>query len=112
MNVVFVLASGTGTYNSSTVSLNLSNPPRRDVALLPSAGYLVLAFETDNPGAWLMHCHIGWHTLEGFALQFLERESEIWSNDLIDYDSLNATCSNWNAFTSADSIVQTDDSGI
>jgi FtsP/CotA-like multicopper oxidase with cupredoxin domain len=49
-----VLAQGTGTYDD-TVALNLVNPPRRDVALLPLSGYLVLAFETDNPGAWLMH---------------------------------------------------------
>ena len=35
------------------------NPPRRDVALLPRGGYLIIAFRADNPGAWLMHCHIG-----------------------------------------------------
>jgi FtsP/CotA-like multicopper oxidase with cupredoxin domain len=57
----FVLAQGTGTY-SSDVALNLSNPPRRDTAMLPASGYLVIAFETDNPGAWLMHCHIGMST--------------------------------------------------
>lgn len=58
----YVLAQDTGTYNSS-VALNLSNPPRRDTAMLPASGFLVLAWETDNPGAWLMHCHIGWHTV-------------------------------------------------
>lgn len=26
--------------------------------MLPAGGYLVMAFITDNPGAWLMHCHI------------------------------------------------------
>lgn len=58
----YVLAQDTGTFNSS-VSLNLDNPPRRDTAMLPASGYLVLAWQTDNPGAWLMHCHIGWHTV-------------------------------------------------
>ena len=53
-----ILAQGTGTYTSD-VSLNLSNPPRRDTAMLPASGYLVMAWETDNPGAWLCHCHIG-----------------------------------------------------
>jgi FtsP/CotA-like multicopper oxidase with cupredoxin domain len=57
----YILSEGFGSYNSST-TLNLSNPPRRDTALLPAAGFIVLAFETDNPGVWLMHCHIGWHT--------------------------------------------------
>lgn len=50
----YVLASGSGTYTNQ--SLNIANPPRRDVATLPMAGFLVLAFVADNPGAWLMHC--------------------------------------------------------
>lgn len=36
----------------------------------------MLAWKADKPGAWLTHCHIGWHTLQGFALQFLELEDE------------------------------------
>jgi FtsP/CotA-like multicopper oxidase with cupredoxin domain len=38
--------------------LNFANPLRRDVAMLPAAGYLVIGFVLDNPGAWLLHCHI------------------------------------------------------
>jgi FtsP/CotA-like multicopper oxidase with cupredoxin domain len=105
----FILGQGTGTYDSSTTTLSLTNPPRRDVAMLPSSGYLVIAFQTDNPGAWLMHCHIGWHTSEGFALQLVERYSEIAA--LIDYDTLNSTCAAWDTYVSADSIVE-DDSGV
>ena len=105
----YVLAQGTGTYSSDSVTLNLDNPPRRDVAMLPASGYLVLAFQTDNPGAWLMHCHIGWHTSEGFALQFLVRQDEIL--DLIDYDTLSDTCSAWTTYTSSASVEQ-DDSGV
>jgi FtsP/CotA-like multicopper oxidase with cupredoxin domain len=59
------LASGTGTYDSASPTLNTSNPPRRDTAMLPGSGYLVIAFKTDNPGTWLCHCHIAWHTSEG-----------------------------------------------
>lgn len=51
----FVLAQGTGSYDADTAVLNTSNPPRRDTALLPPSGYMVIAFETDNPGVWLMH---------------------------------------------------------
>jgi FtsP/CotA-like multicopper oxidase with cupredoxin domain len=54
----FVIAQGTGEYTDD-VPLKLDNPPRRDTAMLPASGYLVMAFETDNPGAWLLHCHIG-----------------------------------------------------
>ena len=63
-----VLDQGFGLYNAATASLNLQNPPRRDTAIMPFqpgvvGGYLVVAFYTDNPGVWLMHCHIGWVSL-------------------------------------------------
>ncbi|TVY82302.1 Laccase-2 [Lachnellula suecica] len=93
----WVLGQGTGTYNSSTVALSLTNTPRRDVVLLPGAGYVVIAFYTDNPGAWLMHCHIAWHTTEGLAIQLLERESEFVA--LMDTTALNSTCAAWDAYT-------------
>lgn len=67
----YVLGAGTGVYDNSQ-TLNYINPPRRDVAMLPPLGYLVLAFKTDNPGAWLMHCHVAWHQGLGFGAQFLE----------------------------------------
>lgn len=105
----FVLGQGSGTYTSGSTTLNLDNPPRRDTAMLPSSGYLVLAFETDNPGAWLMHCHIGWHTSEGFAMQWVVRQDEI--TDLIDYTSLESTCDAWDTYATANSVVE-DDSGV
>lgn len=45
----YVLAQGQGAYDAST-PLNLNNPPRRDTAMLPGSGHLVIALETDNPG--------------------------------------------------------------
>ncbi|KAF2124574.1 multicopper oxidase [Dothidotthia symphoricarpi CBS 119687] len=104
----FILAQASGTYSDS-VTLNLDNPPRRDTAMLPASGYLVIAFETDNPGAWLMHCHIGWHTSEGFAIQFVERADEIEA--ITNADRLSNTCSNWSTFQTANSIEQ-EDSGV
>ncbi|KAI0835052.1 multicopper oxidase [Hypoxylon sp. FL0890] len=104
----YVLAQGSGSYTSNT-TLTLDNPPRRDTAMLPASGYLVLAFETDNPGVWLMHCHIGWHTSEGFALQFVERYDEIAS--ITDADTLNSSCTAWSSYQSSESLGQID-SGI
>ncbi|KAH7355718.1 multicopper oxidase [Pyrenochaeta sp. MPI-SDFR-AT-0127] len=104
----FVIAQGSGTYSTST-TLTLENPPRRDTAMLPASGYLVIAFETDNPGAWLMHCHIGWHTSEGFALQFVERYDEIVG--LTDTDRLTGGCTNWDTFQDTAEIEQ-EDSGV
>jgi FtsP/CotA-like multicopper oxidase with cupredoxin domain len=99
----FILAQGNGAY-SPHAQLNTTNPLRRDTAVLPGPGYLVIAWETDNPGVWLLHCHIGFHVSEGFALQFIERQAEIPS--LIDGEKLNGQCKWWSAFQEARSIHQ------
>ncbi|OQE12344.1 hypothetical protein PENVUL_c001G00258 [Penicillium vulpinum] len=90
-------------------SIITKNPPRRDTAVLPGSGWLFIAFQTDNPGAWLMHCHIGWHVDEGLALQFIERQDEI--RDLVDYTSLNENCAAWDKYVNRKNIVQ-EDSGV
>ncbi|KAF2141091.1 multicopper oxidase [Aplosporella prunicola CBS 121167] len=105
-----ILAQGTGSYDSADVSLDLTNPPRRDTAMLPASGYLVIAFETDNPGSWLCHCHIGWHTSEGFAIQILERYTEL--QEMIDSDVLNSNCEAWTTYAEGSSVEEVNDSGI
>lgn len=54
-----ILQQSTQKYSPDSLNLTLSNPPRRDVVLLPVNGFVVIAFKSDNPGTWLMHCHIG-----------------------------------------------------
>ncbi|KAF1952557.1 hypothetical protein CC80DRAFT_527823 [Byssothecium circinans] len=104
----FIIAQGSGEYSDS-VQLNLDNPPRRDTAMLPASGFLAIAFETDNLGAWLMHCHIGWHASEGFAMQFIERWDEIAG--LTDGRALGDTCAKWGEHAQVNGILQ-HDSGI
>ena len=48
-----------------------TNPQRRDVQLLRPEGYLVLQFETDNPGVWPLHCHIAWHVSGGLYVNVM-----------------------------------------
>ncbi|OAA53169.1 Multicopper oxidase, type 3 [Cordyceps fumosorosea ARSEF 2679] len=100
----YIVAQGSGSFDSSTDLFSLTNPMRRDVAMLPGSGHLVLAFKTDNPGAWLMHCHIGWHTNMGLALQFVERQEE--ARKLINYDFLNDTCAGWKEYATLVSLEQ------
>ncbi|KAK2614816.1 hypothetical protein N8I77_001615 [Diaporthe amygdali] len=79
--------------------LNGNNPVRRDVAMLPAAGWLLLAFKTDNPGAWLMHCHIAWHVSGGLGMTFLERVSDYRAGlKQSDVDVLNEQCKAWNDY--------------
>ena len=35
--------------------------PRRDSAHLPENGWLAIRFTANNPGVWLLHCHINSH---------------------------------------------------
>lgn len=54
----------------------------------------MLAFESDNPGAWLMHCHIPFHISGGLGIQFLERADEI--NPSASF--IEGGCKSWNSF--------------
>ncbi|KIM39599.1 multicopper oxidase [Hebeloma cylindrosporum] len=61
-----VRSAGSSTYN-------YVNPVRRDVVSIGLAGdNTTIRFKTDNPGPWIMHCHIDWHLNMGFAIVFAE----------------------------------------
>lgn len=87
-------------WDGDITRLKTDNPIRRDTATLPAGGYLVLAFESDNPGAWLMHCHIPFHVSAGLALQFLERQDEILDR-IGDVTMLTEGCKTWTAWEKA-----------
>ncbi|OJJ54694.1 hypothetical protein ASPSYDRAFT_49808 [Aspergillus sydowii CBS 593.65] len=79
----WVLGSGTGSfpYTSATDApeplLNLRNPPYRDTTNLPASGWAVIRYATDNPGAWILHCHIQWHMLSGMELVLVEGQDQL-----------------------------------
>ena len=88
-----------------TDQLNFDNPPRRDTATLPASGWLVLAFPANNPGAWLMHCHIAWHISEGLGVQFLEAKNQIV---LPDQGEFTQQCSSWKEYSAHMAFPQID----
>jgi FtsP/CotA-like multicopper oxidase with cupredoxin domain len=56
-------ANGTGPdfrFNNTAI--------RKDTVIVPAGGYVVIAFQADNPGYWFMHCHMEAHLLEGMAV--------------------------------------------
>lgn len=107
-----ILAQSTANYSvtESAKTFNFNNPPRRDVALLPAGGYLAIAFKPDNPGIWLIHCHIAWHASSGLALQILERHGQIEST-IGSLEPTKKTCQGWDKWLAGHTIDQ-DDSGI
>ncbi|PLW46972.1 hypothetical protein PCANC_06515 [Puccinia coronata f. sp. avenae] len=64
------VASGNGTLteeNAQSAQYHLENPICRDVHVVPGGTYAVMRIKADNPGVWMIHCHIDWHLAAGFA---------------------------------------------
>jgi FtsP/CotA-like multicopper oxidase with cupredoxin domain len=99
-------------YNDATdrASLTVTNPTRRDSTVLPAWGWLIVAFNTNNPGAWLFHCHVSWHAGEGLSIQYLERLGDI--PGAMPLSSVTPNCNTWRAFYPANAPFKQHDSGI
>ena len=41
---------------------------RKDTILVPSGGYVVIEFRSNNPGFWFFHCHLELHQQEGMVM--------------------------------------------
>jgi hypothetical protein len=57
-----------------------------------------------------MHCHISWHSSQGFALQVVEFEKEI-ASEITHSEDLTGLCKTWDAYTPTEMYIQ-DDSGV
>ncbi|XP_037951148.1 laccase-like [Teleopsis dalmanni] len=44
------------------------NAPLKDTVQVPAFGYTIIRFYADNPGYWILHCHISTHSENGMAL--------------------------------------------
>lgn len=49
----------------------------RDTATLRDFGWLAIRVVLDNPGAWMFHCHMSWHSEKGLGMVFLSRTEEM-----------------------------------
>ncbi|XWS55587.1 hypothetical protein CRYUN_Cryun09bG0013500 [Craigia yunnanensis] len=68
-----VLAQGFGNYNPATdrKKFNLIDPQIRNTIGLPVGGWAVIRFTANNPGVWIMHCHLDVHLSVGLATAFV-----------------------------------------
>ncbi|AQK56947.1 Laccase-23 [Zea mays] len=69
----YILAEGFGNFDAAadTASFNMDDPPMRNTVGVPVNGWAVIRFVADNPGVWLMHCHLDVHITWGLAMAFL-----------------------------------------
>ncbi|KAK1828815.1 putative laccase precursor [Podospora conica] len=109
---MMILGIGPGQFDVTrdVGALQFDNPVRRDVVQMPGNSWLVIAYKTDNPGCWLMHCHIGWHVAAGLGIQFLERKTEI--RQLMNLEKLKPTCDAWRAYEPTSPYLPKTDSGL
>lgn len=71
---VWHLGFGIGTYDPTATysQLNMVDPPLRDTVTVYPHGWTKFRLRADNPGAWLLHCHIIWHEVLGMMMAFVE----------------------------------------
>ncbi|KAJ1989181.1 ferroxidase fet3 [Coemansia umbellata] len=55
------------TYNPRS-----NKPISRDTVSIPSMEYVIIRFNANNPGTWLLHCHIEWHIEGGLNMVIIE----------------------------------------
>ncbi|KAL3524014.1 hypothetical protein ACH5RR_016848 [Cinchona calisaya] len=69
----YIIAEGFGNFNPKTdkAKFNLVDPPLRNTASVPVGGWSVIRFVADNPGVWLLHCHLDVHITWGLAMAFI-----------------------------------------
>ncbi|KAJ3680896.1 hypothetical protein LUZ60_015385 [Juncus effusus] len=72
-NDFYILGQGFGNFDpkKDTSSFNLIDPPLRNTVGVPVNGWAVIRWVGDNPGVWLMHCHLDVHITWGLAMAFL-----------------------------------------
>jgi len=54
-----------------------NTPIRRDTWVLAPAGYTVVRFIADNPGVWIIHCHMEWHIDAGLTATVIEAPMQL-----------------------------------
>ncbi|KAL5973519.1 hypothetical protein ACLOJK_030170 [Asimina triloba] len=69
----YVLAQGFGNYDRATAEsmFNLVNPQVRNTIAVPTGGWAVIRFRANNPGVWMMHCHLDVHMDWGMSMAFV-----------------------------------------
>ncbi|RMZ86666.1 hypothetical protein DV736_g6105, partial [Chaetothyriales sp. CBS 134916] len=85
-NKLFIIGSGVGQFNYTSVkqaieaepeSFNLANPPFRDSFVsspvdASTPTWIAIRYQSMNPGAFLLHCHIQPHLAGGMAMAMLD----------------------------------------
>ena len=67
------------TSGSMCLPRNLDHPVFKDTVQVPTNGYVIFRTPLDNPGTWIVHCHINYHVEHGMAMVFQFGEPHDWA---------------------------------
>ena len=84
-NKMYLIGHGEGAFEWASVAeaaeaqpelFNLVDPPRRDAFSTPNAAegpaWMAVRYHVENPGPWLLHCHIQNHMSGGMSIVILD----------------------------------------
>ncbi|KAJ3089611.1 hypothetical protein HK100_007707 [Physocladia obscura] len=70
--------------------LELHNPVVKDTVSVPRRGFVVVRFKADNPGLWMLHCHMLFHQGSGMAMALHVGDGEMHEDiDVLNSDFCN-----------------------
>ncbi|KAL8514233.1 hypothetical protein ACS0TY_013381 [Phlomoides rotata] len=72
----YVVGSGLGNFNPirDPLNYNLVDPPLQNTIAVPRNGWAAIRFKANNPGVWLMHCHLERHYTWGMLMAFIVKD--------------------------------------
>ncbi|KAF6175631.1 hypothetical protein GIB67_022633 [Kingdonia uniflora] len=69
----YVVGLGFGNFDKKKdpLTYNFVDPPKLNTVGVPKNGWATIRFKADNPGVWLMHCHLERHSSWGMDTVFI-----------------------------------------
>ncbi|KAL8061029.1 hypothetical protein ABFX02_02G062400 [Erythranthe guttata] len=74
----YVVGSGFSNFDpeKDTLGYNLVDPPQETTVGIPNNGWVAVRFRADNPGVWLLHCHLERHQSWGMSTVFVVKNGD------------------------------------
>ncbi|KAI9505375.1 Cupredoxin, partial [Coemansia spiralis] len=102
----FIMARGTIDINPKNRIAGGAYPVRRDTITIPPLEYVIVRFRADNPGIWIMHCHMQFHQEQGLAMTFIEAPYRIINSTVVP-EQLRRNCNLMGIPTSGNAMGKT-----
>nr|GMD52164.1 laccase-14-like [Ipomoea batatas] len=74
----YVVGWGFGNFdkNKDPQNYNLVDPPLQNTIAVPKNSWTAIRFKANNPGVWLMHCHLDRHLSWGMDMSFIVKDGK------------------------------------